>query len=151
MYDGALIGLWRARSQPPSLFGRANHTPSSMYFERWQIHLMTHFGRIQVHALIIFRTSKRSGVRAYFARRPVPFPYFARSAKRFFCDVLGAVTGAAGLRPLRPGPPLGAPFWVEQGGDDSFRSSQGWLWTDLDEYASDAHCMHTPRTVFSKK
>ena len=35
---------------------------------------------------------------------------------------LGAVTGAAGQRPLRPGPPLGAPFWVEQGGDDSPRS-----------------------------
>ena len=52
---------------------------------------------------------------------------------------------------LRPGPPLGAPFWEEQGGDDSFRSSQGWLWTDLDEYASDAHCMHTTRAVFSKK
>ena len=42
---------------------------------------------VQVRALIIFRTAKRSGVRAYFARRPVPFPYFARSAKRFFCDM----------------------------------------------------------------
>ena len=66
-------------------------------------------------------------------------------------DVARGRDRGCGLRPLRPGPPLGAPFWVEQGGDDSFRSSQGWLWTDLDEYASDAHCMHTARAVSSKK
>ena len=36
---------------------------------------------------------------------------------------LGAVTGRPGPRPLRPGPPLGAPFCVEQGGNDSTRSS----------------------------
>ena len=64
---------------------------------------------------------------------------------------LGVVTGGPVPRPLRPGPPLGAPFWGEQGGDDSFRSFQGRLWTDLDEYASDAHCMHATCAVLSKK
>ena len=51
-----------------------------------------------------------------FARKAV-LATFGASTTLNNSNNLGAVTGAAGLRPLRPGPPLGAPFWVEQGGD----------------------------------
>ena len=34
------------------------------------------YAQVQAHRLIIFRTAKRSGVRGYYARRPVPFPLF---------------------------------------------------------------------------
>ena len=48
-------------------------------------------------------------------------------------------------------PPLGAVFRVDEGIGHSSRSAPGWLWTDLDEYASDAPVMHAVHVVLTKK
>ncbi len=65
---------------------------------------------------------------------------------------LGGVTGYLGQRPLRPGPwghPLGGGFQGWAGVGHSSRSAPGWLWTDLDEYASDAPVMHAVHVVLT--
>ena len=46
---------------------------------------------------------------------------------------------------------MGAVFRVYEGVGHSTRSTQGWLWTDLDEYASYALVMHAELVVLTWK
>ena len=61
--------------------------------------------------------------------------------------VLGGPTGRLRRRPLRPRGGSSAVFCYTKLYDHSSRSAPGWLWTDLDEYASYAPVMHATLVV----